>query len=146
MRDKRDRLASRQLLRGVRWQGRGYRCGLISPVSPTAAWATNATAPVDAPTRRHRPSQHHGERASGDVQFVPMLTSFARRAGMLRQASAGPGYPRAVRDRAAAPGLLSSRALGLRPLRAFRSRRGLLVSERASHEVPGFGAPAPPSA
>jgi hypothetical protein len=44
------------------------------------------------------------------------------------------------------PGRLSSRALGLRPLRAFRSRRGLLVSERASHEVPGFGAPAPPSA
>jgi hypothetical protein len=40
---------------------------------------------------------------SGDVQFVPTLTSFARCAGMLRQASAGTGFPRAVRDRAAAP-------------------------------------------
>ncbi len=28
--------------------GRGYRCGLIAPVSPTGAWATNATAPKDA--------------------------------------------------------------------------------------------------
>jgi hypothetical protein len=37
------------------------------------------------------------------VQFVPVLTSFARRAGMLRQASAGIACRRAVRDRTASP-------------------------------------------
>ena len=40
----------------------------------------------------------------------------------------------------------TSAALGLRPPRDLRSRLASLISELASHEVPGFGAAALPSA
>jgi len=50
------------------------------------------------------------------------------------------------RSRSSTPGDRLRGALGSVPPRAFRSRRGLLVSDRASHEVPGFGALALPSA
>jgi hypothetical protein len=83
---------------------------------------------------------------SKGVQFVPVLTSFARRSGMLRQASAGIASRRAVRVRAASPSRCVLRAFGPRPPRALRSRFASFISELASHEVPGFGAPALPSA
>jgi hypothetical protein len=80
------------------------------------------------------------------VQFVPVLTSFARRA---RHAPAAvgrdrtpPSRPRSRRLARALPLL----ALGLRPPRASRSRLASFISELASHEVPGLGAPALPSA
>jgi hypothetical protein len=77
---------------------------------------------------------------------VPILTSFARRAGLLRQASGRdripPSRPRSRRLTLALPLL----ALELRPPRALRSRLASFISELASHEVPGFGAPALPSA
>jgi hypothetical protein len=81
---------------------------------------------------------------SGDVQFVPTLTSFARRARMLRQELTG--FPRAARDRAAAPGATVF-ASAWPP-----SPSGLSVARwpprlrACSHEMPGFGAPAFPSA
>jgi hypothetical protein len=77
---------------------------------------------------------------------VPVLTSFAGRSGMLRQAF-GP-------DRIA-PHRPRWRRLTLTlPLHAVRSpsasgppsRLTSFISELASHEVPGFGAPALPSA
>ena len=66
-----------------------------------------------------------------------------------RRAPAGVGRDRIPPSRSPsrrltlAPPLL---ALGLRPPRALRSRLAFLISELASHEVPGFGAPALPSA
>jgi len=79
---------------------------------------------------------------SVDVQFVPVLTSLCRRAGMLRQAFGRdripPSRPRSRRlhPRAASAGARSSRAA------SPRSRMASFISELASHEVPGFGAPA----
>jgi hypothetical protein len=79
------------------------------------------------------------------VQFVPILTSFARRSGMF---PAGVGWdrmpPSRSRLRRLTPALLLQ-ALGLRPPRPLRSRMASFISELASHEVPGFGAPALPS-
>ena len=84
---------------------------------------------------------------SGDVQFVPMLTSFARRAGTLRQASAGTRSREPSLGRAAATlGDRPPRALGLRQRWAFRSRSASVISECPSHEVPGFGGFSAPSA
>jgi len=81
-----------------------------------------------------------------EVRHGPVFTSFARRAGMLRQAFGRdripPSRPRSRRLTLA----LLLQALGLRPPRAFRSRMASFISELASHEVPGFGAPALPSA
>jgi len=77
---------------------------------------------------------------------VPILTSFARRAGLLRQASAGTCSRQAVRVGAASPSRCRCQALRLRPPRALRSRMASFISELASHEVLGFGAPALPPA
>src|SRR6266511_263235 len=74
---------------------------------------------------------------SGDVQFVPMLTSFAGRAGMLRQASAGIGFPRAVRGPAAAPWATTLRGR-LASVRLGPSGR---VSPPSSPSVPSREAP-----
>jgi hypothetical protein len=63
---------------------------------------------------------------------VPVLTSFARRAGMLRQASAGIASRQALRVRAALTLALLLQALGLRPPRALRSRLVSFISELAS--------------
>ncbi len=77
---------------------------------------------------------------SGDVQFVPMLTSFAGRAGMLRQASAGIGFPRAVRGPAAAPWATTLRGR-LASVRLGPSGRVSPPSSPSvpSREVPGLG-------
>jgi len=79
-----------------------------------------------------------------DVQFVPVLTSSARRAGTLRQAFGrdriAPSHPRSRRLTLALPLL----ALGLRPA-SHPVRLVSFISELASHEVPGFGAPVLPS-
>jgi hypothetical protein len=84
---------------------------------------------------------------SGRVQFVPTLTSFSRRAGMLRQASAGIGFPRAVRGPAAAPWATTLRGR-LAFVRLGPSGRVSPPSSPSvpSRELPGFGAPALPSA
>jgi hypothetical protein len=76
---------------------------------------------------------------------VPVLTSLARRAGMLRQASAGIASQQAVCDRTASPSrCLCRRSVSVRR-EPLRSRLSSFISELASHEVPGFGAPALPS-
>jgi hypothetical protein len=81
---------------------------------------------------------------SEDVQFVPVLTSSARRAGVLRQAFGRdripPSHPRSRRLTLAPPLL----GLGLRPA-SLPVRLVSFISELASHEVPGFGAPVLPS-
>ncbi len=76
-----------------------------------------------------------------------MLTSFARRDGMLRQASAGIGFPRAVRGSAVAPWATTLRGR-LASVRLGPSGRVSPPSSPSvpSREVPGFGAPALPSA
>jgi len=77
---------------------------------------------------------------------VPVLTSFARRAGVLRPAFGRNRVLLAVRVVPLHPPRCPLRRLDLRPPRAFSSCWVSLISERASHEVPGFGAPALPLA
>ena len=80
------------------------------------------------------------------VQFVPVLTSFARRAGMPRQAFGGNRIPAKPSVVAPSHPHAASACVRLRPPRVLPSRMASLISELASHEVPGFGAPALPSA
>jgi hypothetical protein len=106
-------------------------------------WRGNHPAPLDGASSRKgaRPQPA----ASEDVQFVPVLTSFARRARMLRQASARTCSRQAVRVGAAHPRAASAGAVSIRREPSGRACPSL-ISELASHEVPGFGAPALPSA
>ena len=75
-------------------------------------WRGNHPAPLDGASSRKgaRPQPA----ASEDVQFVPVLTSFARRAGMLRQASARTCFRQAVRVGAAHPRAASAGAVSIR--------------------------------
>jgi hypothetical protein len=95
------------------------------------------------------PASHGGARLdmlpSKDVVFVPVLTASLpspachgrRLPGPLRQAT--PFAPPPTGD-------LPPQAFGLRRPRALPSSFRLVISERASHEVPGFGAPVLPPA
>jgi len=65
--------------------------------------------------------------------------------GLLRPAFGRIAYGTAVRGWAALPPATSLQGFGSR-CREPRSRFDSVVSERASHEVPGFGSPALPSA
>ena len=83
---------------------------------------------------------------SEDVEFVPMLTSFARRAGMLRQAFGPDRFPQTVRGRAASLSRPLPGRSGIRSPRAFRLRLASFSPSAPPNEVPGFGALALPSA
>ncbi len=65
-------------------------------------WRGNHPFPLDGRALAQRRAAANC-RLPEDVQFVPVLTSFARRAGMLWQASAGTCSPLAVRVGAASP-------------------------------------------
>lgn len=78
------------------------------------------------------------------VQFVPILTSFARRADMPRLTSAGIVVRKPSALARAYPRAASRRSVFV--AMSLRSRMASFISELASLEVPGFGAPALPSA
>jgi len=83
---------------------------------------------------------------SADVQFVPILTSFARRASMLRQAFGPDRFPQTVRGRAASLSRPLPGRSRIRSPRAFRLRFASFSPSAPPNEVPGVGAPALPSA
>ena len=74
---------------------------------------------------------------SEDVQFVPMLTSFARPAGMLRQAFGPDRLPQTVRGRAASLSRPLPGRSGIRSPRAFRLRLASFSPSAPPNEVPG---------
>ena len=77
---------------------------------------------------------------------MPVLTSLLAALACSSRRSAGIASRQAVRVRAVSPLRCLHTALGLRPPPALRSRFASFISEPASHEVPGLGAPALPSA
>jgi hypothetical protein len=78
--------------------------------------------------------------------IVTVVDQVPARREHARQASAGIASRQAVRVGTVLTLALPLHALGLRPPRALPSRMASFISELASHEVPGFGAPALPSA
>jgi hypothetical protein len=129
----------------------------VAPHAPTLTRGTprshHVGFPVTRPGARQGPHDRmaggrgQGRRAwtllaarpppSEDVQFEPMLTSFARPAGMLRQAFGPDRSPQTVRARAASRSRPLPGRFGIRSPRAFRLRLASFPPSAPPNEVPG---------